>query len=47
MKIPPVSYRHADEPSSVGALWLLAIGLTVFWTVVGFSAEALIAWWWP
>ena len=45
MRIPPVSYPHADESSSVGALWLLAIGLAIFWVGVGFFAEALVVWW--
>ncbi len=43
--IPPVSYSQADEPESIGALWLLAIVLAIFWVGVGFFADALVAWW--
>lgn len=42
---PPADYLQADEPSSVGGLWLTAAALLVFWAGVVFSIDALVSLW--
>lgn len=45
MKASKISYRRADEPSSVGVLWRAVIALVLFWAGFGFAVNALIARW--
>ena len=46
-----MSYRRDDKPSSVGALWLTALVVALFWAAVVFSNQdrimSLIAQWLP
>jgi hypothetical protein len=45
MKINRTTFPHADEPSSVGTLWIVFWSLIAFWVGVYFCTDALVAWW--